>query len=302
MTRLWQRLLKLWGMRVFYLNFAVFSFAFFFVGCVGPDYVLGTDYRQAEILYERGVIPQARDKAADVGKEDPDYARAQKLLKDIDALSLILSREHMEMAEAYEKAGILKKALQEYNLALSINPSNKWARKKLLLLGKISTGENPGEPSTGLEEIRKKIRKAKKSEEGPEKKAARHYVKGKLYFVSGKYNKAIKHFSAALADVPDYKDAEVFLNLVRLKRKNYIDFHMKKGVTLFQKEELELAIKEWNGVLAMDPGNKEAAEYKKRAEAIEVKVKKIKDTQDVKKTPVKQEKKGLDSPLPLLLR
>ncbi len=269
---------------------------------MGPDYLLGTDYRQAEILYERGAIPQARDKAGDVGADDPDYARAQKLLKDIDALSLVLSREHMELAEAYEKAGILQKALHEYNIALSINPENKWARKKLLLLGTISSDESSSEPAAGLEEMRKKIQKARTTEVGPEEKAARHYVKGKLYFVSGKYNKAIKHFKIALEAVPDYKDAEVFLELVRNERKSFIDFHLKKGVTLFQKEELELAIKEWNTVIAVDPKNTEAAEYKKRAEAIEVKVKKIQDTQDITKTPVRQETNGAESTLPLLLR
>ncbi|MFQ5354564.1 MAG: tetratricopeptide repeat protein, partial [Thermodesulfobacteriota bacterium] len=152
------------------------------------------------------------------------------------------------------------------------------------------------------EEVRKKISKAKKKEAGPEKKAERHYVKGKLYFVSGKYNKAIKHFTAALKAVPDYKDAEVFLNLARLERQGFIDFHINKGVTLFQKEELELAIKEWNRVLAVDPGNTEAAEYKKRAEAIEVKVKEIQDTQGIMKTPLRNEANGPDNPLPLPLR
>ena len=302
MRELWRRLSRPWERRAFCLSLLSMAFVFFFAGCMGPDYLLGTDYRQAEILYGHGAISQARSKATDVGVDDPDYERARKLLKDIDALAIILSREHMELAEAYEKAGILRKAIHEYNIVLGINPSNKWARKKIDLLGKIYTGETPGEPLPPLEEVRKKIIKAKKSEAGPEKKAARHYVKGKLYFVSGRYNKAIKHFSMALEAEPDYKDAEIFLNLARLERQGFIDFHINKGITLFQKDELERAIKEWNRVLAVDPDNTEAAEYKKRAEAIEVKVKEIKDTQDVMKTPLKKEANGPDNPLPLLLR
>ncbi|MFQ5427486.1 MAG: tetratricopeptide repeat protein [Thermodesulfobacteriota bacterium] len=302
MRELWRRLSRLWVRRAFCLSLSSLVVVFFICGCTGPDYLLGTDYRQAEILYGHGAIPQARSKAMDVGEQDPDYERARKLLKDINDLALILSREHMELAEAYEKAGILRKAIHEYDIALRINPSNKWVEKKLTLLGKIYAGETPGEPLPRLEEVRKKISKAKKKEAGPEKKAERHYVKGKLYFVSGKYNKAIKHFTAALKTVPDYKDAEVFLNLARLERQGFIDFHINKGVTLFQKEELELAIKEWNRVLAVDPGNTEAAEYKKRAEAIEMKVKKIQDNQGVMKTPLRKEANGSDNPLPLPLR
>ncbi len=293
MSKLLRGLSEPWARRGFYLSLVVLA-SVLFSGCAGTgtDYVLGTDYRQAEILYERGAISQARDKAGDIVETDPAYSRAQKLLKDINRLALKLSTEHVELAEAYEKAGILHKALKEYDTALRINPSNKWARKKHTLLNKILSSENPGQPLPGLEEIRKKIRKAKKRDVGPEKKAGHHYVKGKLYFISGKYNKAIKHFTEALKIVPDYKDAELFLNLARLERKNFIDRHIKEGVTLFQKEELALAIREWKKVLAVDPANTEAADYKKRAEAIEKKVKKIKDTQDVKKTPAVKKIKG----------
>jgi len=294
LTKLWKRLSGPWARRAFCLSLIVAALGLVLGGCVGvgPDYLLANDYRQAEILFEEGFIPQAREKAEAVGKQDPDYERSRVLLKDINALAMKLSREHMEMAEAYEKAGILKKAIREYGIALRYNPSNNWGRKKLAILGKIPTGDKPGEAKPGLEEMKKEIRKAKKDEAVPETKAARHYVKGKLYFVSGKYNKAIKHFKAALKDMPDYKDADVFLRLARLERKHFIDFHTKQGVTLFQKEELEKAVKEWDRVLAIDPKNAEAADYKKRAEAIEKKVKKIKDKQNGKQESAK-DKKGM---------
>ncbi len=264
-------------------------------GCVGigPDYLFSTDYRQAEILFEQGFVTMARDKAGAVPRDDPEYKKARRLLKDINALALKLSQEHMELAEAYEKAGIVKKAMHEYRVALRYNPSNKWAKKKLALLSGIPTGEEPGEAMPRLEEVKKKIRRARKNEAVPEEKAARHYVKGKLYLISGKYNRAIRHFKAALKAMPDYKDAGVLLKMARLERQHFIDFHIKKGVTLFQKEELDKAVKEWNSVLAMDPGNTEAADYKKRAEAIQKKVRKIKDTQkNGKAVPVKPEAGG----------
>jgi len=292
LRKLWKRLSGPWARRVCCLSLFVAALAI--AGCagIGPDYITATDYRQAEMLFEQGFVIMAREKAAAVMKGDPDYDKAQRLLKDINTLALKLSQEHMEMAEAYEKAGIIQKAMHEYRVALRYNPSNNWGKKKLALLGKISSGEAPGEPLPHLEEVKKKIRKARKNEMVPEEKAERHYVKGKLYLLSGKYNRAIKHFKAALRDMPDYKDADVLLRMARLERKHYIDFHIKRGVTYFQKEELEQAVKEWNKVLAMDPGNDEAADYKKRAVTVQEKLKKIKDDENGKNH--KKKKDGED--------
>lgn len=44
--------------------------------------------------------------------------------------------------------------------------------------------------------------------------------------------------------------------------------HLKKGIGYFQSEDLEGAIKMWEAAIELDPGNKTAAEYKKRAETV----------------------------------
>lgn len=44
--------------------------------------------------------------------------------------------------------------------------------------------------------------------------------------------------------------------------------HLMKGIRYFQSEDLEGAIKMWEAAVELDPGNKTAAEYKKRAETI----------------------------------
>lgn len=44
--------------------------------------------------------------------------------------------------------------------------------------------------------------------------------------------------------------------------------HLMKGIGYFQSEDLEGAIKMWEAAVELDPGNKTAAEYKKRAETI----------------------------------
>jgi len=44
--------------------------------------------------------------------------------------------------------------------------------------------------------------------------------------------------------------------------------HLKKGIVYFQSEDLKGAIRMWEAALELDPGNKTAADYKKRAEMV----------------------------------
>jgi len=77
--------------------------------------------------------------------------------------------------------------------------------------------------------------------------------------------------------IPRYRDTEKLLTVTTKEINEAINIHLKNGIDYFQKEELELAIKEWKIVLELDPYNKTAADYKARAEAI---LEKMKDIQE----------------------
>lgn len=263
---------------------SLFGAVLFFVaaGCahVSPVYIFGSDYRQAVILYENGLIMEAKDKAVLVEKTSPDYKPAVELIKEVDRLAPEISREHMELGEDYEKAGIVTKAIQEYALALKYNPSNHWVKRKIKILSELKNQKKPGEVNKALVKIKKSIKNSKAGEgRDPEEAAGEHYIRGKFYLVTGKYWQAIDEFTAALKIVPDYKDAGGLLARAIREKKWFTDYHFKKGLEFFKKEELGPAIKEWDRVLSLDPSNTEAADYRKRAEAIRQKVEKIKERQ-----------------------
>ena len=105
-------------------------------GCVvfTPEYFKGSDYDRARMLYESGYLFESRAMAEKIDRSSPSYEASRKLLKDIKQVFLDISREHMEMGENYEKAGIIPSAVSEYRKSLKYNPENLLVRKKLAMV------------------------------------------------------------------------------------------------------------------------------------------------------------------------
>lgn len=241
-------------------------------GCVklSGGYVMGTAYQRAVMLFESGEIKEAKAMAESVPAESPEYKSARKLLKDINAVTLQVARRHMELGEEYEKAGIYKKAMDEYKRSLELSPNPLVALKLDDLFEVMKNGARPdSERSARL-----------KKEEDPEYAASLHYMKGKLYMDSKAYGKAIEEFNAIFKRVPVYLDAKDLLAKARKERDRAVDLHLKKGIGFFQEEEMEKAIKEWEAVLELDPANKTAADYKDRAEVILERLKSIRQKKE----------------------
>lgn len=251
-------------------------------GCegLGPRYLQAPPYERALALYERGYLLDAREEAEKVPKSDIDYRAARRLIADIRELSLQIARRHMELGEDYERAGIYPKAVSEYQASLRYNPSSLFLQNKIASLTEsMREIETAGKRRTPGYTAKKKEQDEK---EDPEVLANNHYLKGKVYFEARVYQKAIDEFSAALRLLPSYMDAQELLSRAKRELEKEVDSRFKRGINYFQKEELELAIREWDAVLELDPGNKKAAEYKSRAEAIMERLKTIKERQTIK--------------------
>lgn len=229
-------------------------------GCVrlSGGYIKGTQYQRAAMLFESGDLKEAKAMAESVPAESPEYKSARKLLKDINAVTIQVARHHMELGDEYEKAGIYKKALDEYKRSLELNPNPLVASRldEIFEMMKNGTKHEPEKPARP------------KKEEDLEYLVNLHYMKGKLYMDSRAYGKAIEELSAIFKHVPAYMDAKDLLAKARKERDKAVDSHLKKGIGFFQEEEMEKAIKEWEAVLEIDPSNKTAADYKYRAEVI----------------------------------
>lgn len=243
-------------------------------GCaqMQPGYMLSSDFERAMSYYESGRLSEAREKAKSVPREAPDYKAARKLIEDINTISMQLARRHMDMGEDFEKAGIYTRALFEYRQSLKYNPSNILALKRVeVITDALRSGEKPVQ-------LEKKQSK-KNSREEPEDIANTHYLKGKIYLDSKAYAKAIEEFSAVLKILPAYMNTKDLLSRAKKERDKAVDIRFRKGIAYFQSEEMEMAIKEWEAVLELDPSNKVAADYKYRAEVIMERLKRIREKQ-----------------------
>lgn len=267
-----------------YFRLALIVSLLMLAGCVqmSSRFVNGSEYDRAVVLYENGRIIEARERVKAIPKESPDYKAARKFLSEINAFTLQLSRRHMELAEDYEKAGIYGKAVVEYSEAIRFNPSNLLARNKVEVLSDaIRSGEKQSL-------VKKPLKKngSSPSKEDPEDLANLHYLKGKIYLESKAYARAIEEFTTVLKFVPAYMNVKDLLALAKKERDKAVDTHLKRGIAHFQTEEMELAIKEWDTVLELDPSNRVAADYKYRAEVIMERLRNIREKQATPERPL----------------
>jgi tetratricopeptide (TPR) repeat protein len=252
-----------------YLRLMVLAALLPLFGCatLTPRYITGSALERARILYENGRLREAKEVAAGLGQGDPEYSKAQRLIVKIKAVSAKLSREHAEVGREYEKAGIRRSAISEYKKSVRLDPSNATARRRLARLGvalpspRVSPDGTPVLDTHTLEAVNAR------------------YMKGKAYLDAGAFNDAIVEFKAVLEILPSDTDTKELMAEAVRRLDEAVDFHFKKGINYFEKEEMALAIKEWDTVLALDSNNVKAGEYKKRAELIMERLEKIKKRQ-----------------------
>lgn len=237
-------------------------------------------YEEALKYYEGGMLLESRQKAEAVKAEDSDYKAARKLIADINSISLQIAKKHIEMGEEYERAGIYQTALNEYNTSLKYHPNAALGARVSELTEILKEGRRPEVPVQPKEEKKEERKEVKKEvKEDLAALSVMHYQKGKGFFDAKSYGKAIIELTLALKYVPAYTEARDLLLKSKIESDKSIDLHMKAGIRYFQSEEMELAIREWNIVLDLDPNNKPATDYKYRAEVILERLRAIREKQ-----------------------
>jgi tetratricopeptide (TPR) repeat protein len=91
-------------------------------------------------------------------------------------------------------------------------------------------------------------------------------AKGKTQRKAGNYAAALAAFTEALEADPQNIEAATLLKATKQERDELIDLHMKKGLDFFSQENFQDAMKEWNAVLDLEPGNAKALDYKDRTQ------------------------------------
>ena len=91
---------------------------------------------------------------------------------------------------------------------------------------------------------------------------------GISYRDAGEVKKAIAAFEQAYQLVPEDPQTVKYLEETQDALKKLITAHLNEGIKLFNQDSLENAIIEWDKVLELDPSNRQAAEYKRRAQTM----------------------------------
>lgn len=246
-------------------------------GCVRltPAYITGSNYKRATILYEEGLLIDARETAERVEKSDPNYESAKLLITKIRSISVKVAKDHMEIAEEFEKAGLYKSAIAAYEDSLRFNPKNDYVLNRIASLkGNLLqqteglANNNQASADRGGAELASKA--------SAESKINLRYLKGKAHLENEDYPKAIEELTAVLIKSPSHKDARKLLDQARAELKAAVSEHLKMGSAYFQNEQMELALEEWEAVLELDPENKTARDYRARAKTIIERLEKIK--------------------------
>ncbi len=232
-------------------------------GCVQltPHYLTSSPCEKALILYNDGMLVEAKGKLSEVKKDEPDYKAAQELLAKIERLTKKLAERHIELGDDYEKANISEMAAKEYRMALAFDPDNQLVQKRL----------------RSVKEKKVSVQKERANSVNPNILAENHYSKGAAFLELKRFNEAIDEFTMVIKSVPSYKDTNKLLSIARKEMSEAIITHLNKGIDYFHKEEMELAIMEWDIVLDLDPFNEIAGNYRMRAEAILEKIKDMKE-------------------------
>ena len=262
-----------------------------------PRYIRASNYERALLLYGAGFLSEARKQALKVEKEESDYQATRELLKRIDLLTFWLSSEHIVMGQLYEKAGLFNAAIDEFTVALRLNPENrkiqarldalkagdltylveeKAARQKAREQARSKQAERAEEPDGKGDKARQKIRKVQRKPTS-EMLAFDHYRKGMVYLEADELALAIEEFEAVTKILPAYRAAGSFLEAARKRRDYEVDRHIKEGIASFQEEEMEKAIESWDAALKLDPGNETALDYRSRAEKVMSRLREIRE-------------------------
>ena len=225
-------------------------------GCVRfqPEYIMGTELKKAQMLYDNEMLIESRDRAKQVSKQSPDYPAAKRLIDKIDALASVLALKFVDIGLGYERAGLYDSAALYYGLALQYSPLNRIAKKKTA-------------------EVAEKRRLAGASSGGFD--PAPHYEKGKAALIKKAYLTAVEELELVSRVAPDYKDGrELFFKALKEKEEAF-ERHLRMGIGYFEEEEMELAIKEWDKALELEPGSGVVLDYKARAAEVLSRLKSI---------------------------
>ena len=208
-----------------------------------------------------------------------EYERAEQIFLQVISEKDTLPDVHNMLGLIYHDQGKFSAAIKEFTRALELNPNYTEASINLAVVSS-DTGMHE-EARNALNSIASAQKKKKKGQMDPyvsAKIANMHSEIGALYESIGRkkeanseYDKALKLRSDfidvwvkkanLLRDSKQYAKAITVYQRARKINRDYPPVGVNLGIAYYSKGEKKKALKEWQGVLKVDPENKMAKSY-----------------------------------------
>jgi tetratricopeptide (TPR) repeat protein len=206
-------------------------------------------------------------KALDPGKKDivlatptaetptpAKSAKAQQIEKADN--KTLLAQAFQEGVTAFQE-GKYREAIGLFEQVLVQDPENEEAYQYFVHASDnvrrgASTGESAPEPSAPGEQPKSDVQILMET--------------GVAYREAGEIKQAIATFEQAYQLAPDDPQIVKSLDETRDDLRKLITAHLNEGIKQFNQDALKEAILEWDKVLELDPSNRQASDYKKRAQ------------------------------------
>ena len=196
--------------------------------------IVNRKFKRARSLFNKGKYEEARLAFEDILSIRPMHQESKNYLKRIREIESDKIEEYFQLAKKYFEENRWNAALKECENVLALYPDHAEAKK---MQSDIWT-------RTSIEELQDK---------------------GMQLFNNGEYHRALNIFEQILEKDSGHIIAKSYVDECRTKLNKKIAELFNSGMRFYTSGNYEAAIREWNRILALDPSNESALEYKKRA-------------------------------------
>ncbi len=212
------------------------------------------------LRFKKALDPQGEDVISEPSDTEPTRQVNSRNLTAPEQTEVLESIEQLfeRGVEAYNQ-GNYREAVKVFNQVYERDPEHQKAYDYFM---RATTSIRRGSPIVALSP--ELIAEQEDKVDGSEVEAL--IQAGKSLHEAGKLREAITTFEQAAQLAPGNAEIARYLEETRDKMKKLITAHLNEGIKQFNREALEEAIVEWEKVLELDPSNRQAVEYKERAE------------------------------------